>query len=60
VGPADGAAPALPELRAFVAARLAPHKAPRLLVLVPELPRGPTGKPTGLDALPWEAGTGKG
>src|SRR5207253_3128348 len=46
-------APALPELRAFVAARLAPHKAPRVLVVVPELPRGPTGKPIDLDALPW-------
>ena len=53
VVPTEGAAPALPELRAFVAARLAPHKAPRVLVLVPELPRGPTGKPVGLDALPW-------
>ena len=36
---------------AFVAERLAPYKAPRYLVIVDELPRGPTGKPVGLDAL---------
>jgi O-succinylbenzoic acid--CoA ligase len=51
VVPAPGAAPTLAELRAFVAERLAPYKAPRYLVLVPELPRGPTGKPVGLEAL---------
>lgn len=52
VAPADQAAPpSLAELRAFVAERLAPFKAPRHLVLVPELPRGPTGKPVGLRGL---------
>jgi O-succinylbenzoic acid--CoA ligase len=51
VVPAPGAAPTLAELRAFVAERLAPYKAPRYLVLVPEVPRGPTGKPVGLEAL---------
>jgi O-succinylbenzoic acid--CoA ligase len=51
VVPAPGAIPTLAELRAFVAQRLAPYKAPRYLVVVPELPRGPTGKPVGLDAL---------
>jgi O-succinylbenzoic acid--CoA ligase len=51
VVPAPGAAPTLAELRAFVAHRLAPYKAPRHLVVVPELPRGPTGKPVGIEAL---------
>ncbi len=51
VVPAPGAAPTLAELRAFVAERLAPYKAPRYLVIVPEVPRGPTGKPVGLEAL---------
>jgi O-succinylbenzoic acid--CoA ligase len=36
--------PTLAELRAFVRERLAPAKAPRELVLVPELPRSPSGK----------------
>lgn len=51
VVPASGAEPTLAELRAFVAERLAPYKAPRYLVIVAELPRGPTGKPMGLEAL---------
>jgi O-succinylbenzoic acid--CoA ligase len=51
VVPAPGAAPTLAELRAFVAERLAPYKAPRYLVIVAEVPRGPTGKPVGLEAL---------
>ncbi len=51
VVPAPGAAPTLAELRAFVAERLAPYKAPRYLVIVPEVPRGPTGKPVGLEEL---------
>jgi O-succinylbenzoic acid--CoA ligase len=51
VVPAQGAAPSLSELRAWVSGRLAGYKAPRYLVLVSELPRGPTGKPAGLDAL---------
>jgi O-succinylbenzoic acid--CoA ligase len=46
-----GMVPTLAELRAFVVARLAAYKAPRYLVVVPELPRGPTGKPVGLKAL---------
>lgn len=59
VVPAAGAAtgePALADLRAFVAQRLAAHKAPRALVLVASLPRGPTGKPIGLAALAAGAG----
>jgi o-succinylbenzoate---CoA ligase len=40
--PADP--PTLAGLRAFVLQRLAPAKAPRELVLVPALPRGPSGK----------------
>jgi o-succinylbenzoate---CoA ligase len=40
-----GRPPALEELRAFVRERLAPAKAPRELVLVPALPRTPSGKP---------------
>jgi len=51
VVPAPGSMPTLAALRAFVAERLAPYKAPRYLVIVEELPRGPTGKPVGLDAL---------
>ena len=52
VVPADKTqAPTLAELRAYASTRLAPYKAPRFLVLVDELPRGPTGKPVGLDAL---------
>jgi acyl-coenzyme A synthetase/AMP-(fatty) acid ligase len=43
--------PTLEALRAFVGERLAPYKAPRYLVIVEELPRGPTGKTVGLDAL---------
>lgn len=48
---APGAPPTLEELRAFVIGRLAAYKAPRYLVIVPELLRGPTGKPVGLAAL---------
>jgi len=45
VVPRDPAAPpTLAELRAFALERLAPAKAPRELVLVPALPRGPSGK----------------
>ena len=52
VAPAGGAEPpTLADLRAFVAGRLAPYKAPRHLVVVPQLPRGPTGKPVGLREL---------
>ncbi|HEY4937841.1 MAG TPA: fatty acid--CoA ligase family protein [Actinomycetota bacterium] len=51
VVPAPGSMPTLAALRAFVAERLAAYKAPRYLVIVEELPRGPTGKPVGLDAL---------
>jgi O-succinylbenzoic acid--CoA ligase len=36
--------PTLAELRAFAREHLAPAKAPRELVLVPELPRSPSGK----------------
>ena len=36
--------PTLAELRAHARERLAPAKAPRELVLVPALPRGPSGK----------------
>src|SRR4029453_4584008 len=36
--------PTLAELRAFARERLAPAKAPRELVLVPELPRSASGK----------------
>jgi O-succinylbenzoic acid--CoA ligase len=39
-----GRPPTLAELRAFVRERLAPAKAPRELVLVPALPRSPSGK----------------
>lgn len=51
VVPAPGAAPTLAELRSFVGARLAAYKAPRYLVVVADLPRTPTGKPAGVDAL---------
>ena len=51
VVPASHGAPTLRELRAFVTSRLAAYKAPRALVLVDEVPRGPTGKPVGLAAL---------
>jgi o-succinylbenzoate---CoA ligase len=51
VVPAPGSMPSLAVLRAFVAERLAPYKAPRYLVIVEEVPRGPTGKPVGLEAL---------
>lgn len=51
VVPAAGDPPTLVELRAFVTSRLAAYKAPKYLVLVDELPRGPTGKPTGIDGL---------
>jgi O-succinylbenzoic acid--CoA ligase len=45
VVPRDPAAPpTLAELRAFVLERLAAAKAPRELLLVPSLPRGPSGK----------------
>jgi O-succinylbenzoic acid--CoA ligase len=45
VVPRDPASPpTLAELRAFVRERLAAAKAPRELVLVPALPRGPSGK----------------
>jgi acyl-CoA synthetase (AMP-forming)/AMP-acid ligase II/thioesterase domain-containing protein len=39
-----GAAASAAELRAFVAARLAPFKVPSRLVFVERIPRGPTGK----------------
>jgi acyl-CoA synthetase (AMP-forming)/AMP-acid ligase II len=39
-----GRPPTLEELRAFSRERLAAAKAPRELVLVPALPRGPSGK----------------
>jgi O-succinylbenzoic acid--CoA ligase len=52
VVPAPGTAPpTLAELRAFASARLAAYKAPRHLVVVDDLPRGPTGKPIGLTEL---------
>jgi acyl-coenzyme A synthetase/AMP-(fatty) acid ligase len=38
------APPTLAELRAFALERLAAAKAPRELVLVADLPRGPSGK----------------
>jgi oxalate---CoA ligase len=46
------AAPSARALREFAAARLAPFKLPRKIVLVSEIPRGSTGKPQriGLDA----------
>jgi o-succinylbenzoate---CoA ligase len=39
-----GRPPTLEELRAFARERLAPAKAPRELIIVPALPRGPSGK----------------
>jgi oxalate---CoA ligase len=39
-----GAAVDADEVRAFVAGRLAPHKVPRRVVVLDELPKGPTGK----------------
>ena len=39
-----GAAADADEVRAFVAGRLAPHKVPRRVVVLDELPKGPTGK----------------
>jgi len=39
-----GAACGVEDLRAFAAKKLAYHKVPRLVVLVPEIPKGPTGK----------------
>jgi O-succinylbenzoic acid--CoA ligase len=39
-----GRPPTLEELRAFARERLAPAKAPRELIIVPSLPRGPSGK----------------
>ena len=33
------------QLREFAISRLAPHKVPRQIVVVPEIPKGPTGKP---------------
>lgn len=39
-------APTLEELREFVASRSAPFKAPRDLVIVDRIPRGPLGKPS--------------
>ena len=52
------------ELRRFLAARLAPHKVPRIILCAAELPTGPTGKLNrrdmaarfGLDNLPAAAG----
>ncbi len=40
----DGAEATPDELRAFVKARVAAYKYPRRVWLVPELPKGPTGK----------------
>jgi oxalate---CoA ligase len=39
-----GASATAAELRAFAGRRLAPFKLPRRLVVVPEIPKGPTGK----------------
>ncbi|HEX2294889.1 MAG TPA: AMP-binding protein [Actinomycetota bacterium] len=44
VVPAEGASPALADLRAHVKARAAAHKAPHELVLLDSLPRLPSGK----------------
>jgi len=33
------------QLREFAISRLAPHKVPRQVVVVPQIPKGPTGKP---------------
>jgi oxalate---CoA ligase len=40
----DGLAVSEGELRAFLAGRLADFKVPRRIVLLPEIPKGPTGK----------------
>lgn len=40
----DGSSVTEGELRAFVGTRLADFKVPRRVVIVPEIPRGPTGK----------------
>ena len=40
----DGATVTTPQLRRFVAERLAPYKVPRRVVAVDEIPRGATGK----------------
>lgn len=39
-----GAACGVEDLRAFIANKLTYYKVPRLVVLVPEIPKGPTGK----------------
>ncbi|WP_055699293.1 long-chain-fatty-acid--CoA ligase [Streptomyces silaceus] len=44
VTPKPGAEVTADELRAFVKARVAPYKYPRIVQLVPGLPKGPTGK----------------
>jgi acyl-CoA synthetase (AMP-forming)/AMP-acid ligase II len=41
----EGATPGEHELREFVAARLAQFKAPRKIVFLDAIPKGPTGKP---------------
>ncbi|MDP2996346.1 MAG: acyl--CoA ligase [Bryobacterales bacterium] len=41
----DGSATSEREIRDFVARRLADFKVPRTVVFLPELPKGPTGKP---------------
>jgi len=45
VQPEDGAGPTPAELRAHLSTRLARFKVPRRIVVVPDLPRGPTDKP---------------
>jgi oxalate---CoA ligase len=40
-----GAAVSAPELRKFAAAQLAPFKVPARILIVDEIPKGPTGKP---------------
>ncbi|MEO8443559.1 MAG: AMP-binding protein [Gammaproteobacteria bacterium] len=44
VVPRGGASPGVPELREFLFARLAGHKIPSTIILVDEIPTGPTGK----------------
>jgi len=41
---ADGREPTPEELRQFVAARVAAFKVPRKVLIVDEIPKGPTGK----------------
>ncbi len=56
-----GAAVTEQELRDFVAQRLAPFKAPRIVVFVDCIPKGPTGKIQRLllaAQLPWEPSAG--